>query len=359
MRGWIHGEFGAAVVFSLVTARPLEAASRVWVSLDGENRIAVYAVDVQSGALSPVTSVQTPEPPGALTSDPENRFLFASLRRAGKLASFRIGCDGGLTLINTVKAGADPAYVATDRTGRFLLTAYYVAAKVSVHRIGADGSLSQAPLQEVPTAEKAHAILTDFSNSFAFVPHTGPNAIFQFRFDEKSGRLSPNDPLVIRTGNGTGPRQLAFHPQLDVVFFDYEQGSALAAFDLNRKTGQISFRERLSSIAADATGTNSNARIEIHPSGRFVYVANRGDDSLAGFQVDAKSGKLTGLGRTPTEQTPRGFAIDPSGRFLYAAGQSSGRLAGYRIDQKTGRLEHIDTYQVGQQPWWVHVVRLP
>ena len=335
-----------------------EAREFAYVSLDGENRIAVYSVDEVTGELTSCPDAETPSPPGGLTSDPQNRFLFASLRRAGRLASFRINQDGGLTLINSVEAGADPAYVATDRTGRFLLTAYYVAAKVAVHRIGDDGSLSEQPVQEIATNTKAHAIMTDASNRLAFVPHTGPNAIYQFRFDEQTGRLSPNDPLIVDTGQNTGPRQLAFHPKLDVVFFDYEQGSAIAAFNLDRNSGQLSFRERLSSIPDDFTKTNSNARIEIHPSGEFIYVANRGHDSIAGYRVDSLTGKLTGLGQTPTEPTPRGFTIAPTGRFLYAAGQSSDRLAAFRIDRKTGALHRFATYEVGQQPWWVHVVRI-
>jgi 6-phosphogluconolactonase len=364
MRLKILSFVSAAVVCLSVTAEMGEAAEYAYVALDGENRIAVYAVDEKSGELSPRPSIETPSPPGGLTSDPGNRFLFASLRQAGRLASFRIGDDGRLILINTVEAGADPAYVATDRTGRFLLTAYYVAAKVSVHRIGKDGSLSEKPIQEISTDEKAHAVLTDPTNQFAFVPHTGPNAIYQFRFDEKTGHLSPNDPLILGTGENSGPRQLACHPKLDVVFFDYEQGSAIAAFDLNRKSGRLSFRERLSSIPADfsktnSNATNSNARIEIHPTGRFVYVANRGHDSLAGYRVNSKTGQLTSLGQTPTEKTPRGFTITPSGRFLYAAGESSDRLAAFRINQKTGELARFATYDVGKKPWWVHVVALP
>jgi 6-phosphogluconolactonase len=359
MRRRILSLVSAAVVILAGTAGFAGAKEFAYVALDGENRIAVYSIDEKSGELSPRPDVATSSPPGGLASDPKNRFLFAALRQAGRLASFRIGSDGGLTLINTVAAGADPAFVATDRTGQFLLTAYYVAAKVSVHRIGKDGSLSEKPIQEIPTDEKAHAILTDPSNQFVFVPHTGPKAIYQFRFDEETGRLSPNDPLILSTGENSGPRQLAYHPKLDVVFFDYEQGSAIAAFDLNRKTGRLSFRERLSSIPEDVSITNSNARIEIHPTGRFVYVANRGHESLAGYQVDPKTGKLTSLGQTLTEKTPRGFAIDPSGRFLYAAGQSSDRLAAFRIDQKTGQLNRFAMYKVGKKPWWVHVVRLP
>lgn len=329
-----------------------------YVSLDGEKRIAVFSVNEETGELSPRPDVFVPSPPGALTTDPPGRFLFASLRRDGRLASFRIKRDGGLTLISVVDAGADPAFIATDRSGRFLLTAYYVASKITVHRIGEDGTLGNTPEQEIATAEKAHAIMTDRSNRFAFVPHTGPNAIYQFRFNAATGRLSPGNPLVLQTGNNTGPRQFVVHPDRNLLFFDYEQGSAIASFRMDQNTGQLTFRERLSSLPADFTGRNSNARIEIHPSGKFVYVANRGHDSLAGYQIDADTGRLKSLGQTATEPTPRGFAIDPSGEFLYAAGQSSNRLAAFRIDQKTGSLERFATYAVGEQPWWVHVLKL-
>ena len=149
------------------------AGQFAYVSLNGENRIAVFSADSKTGALTHRHDVKTPSLPGGMTSDPRNRFLFCSLRQAGGLASFRIEENGDLKLVSSIKAGADPAYLATDRTGRFLLTAYYVAAKVTVHRIGEDGSLSEKPLQEIPTDEKAHAILPDASNKFVFVPHTG------------------------------------------------------------------------------------------------------------------------------------------------------------------------------------------
>ncbi len=349
--------FVGAIILTLLPGQT-EAGQFAYVSLNGENRIAVFSVEPKTGALTHRHDVKTPSLPGGMTSDPNNRFLFCSLRQAGGLASFRIEKNGNLKLASSIEAGADPAYLATDRTGQFLLTAYYVAAKVTVHRIGKDGSLSEKPLQEIPTDEKAHAILPNATNEFVFVPHTGPNAIYSFGFDEKTGRLSPLKPLIVHTGKQTGPRQLAYHPKLDIVFFDYEQGSAIASFDLNRKTGRLTFRERLSSLPVDYSKTNSNARIEITPSGEFVYVANRGHDSLAGYRVDPKTGKLTSLGQFTTEKTPRGFTIDPTGRFLYAAGQSSDLLAAFRI-RKNGHLERFATYDVGKQPWWVLVADVP
>ena len=89
------------------------------------------------------------------------------------------------------------------------------------------------------------------------------------------------------------------------------------------------------------------------PNGRFIYVANRGHDSLAGFAVDQRSGRLSSLGQTKTEPTPRGFAVDPSGRCLLAAGEASGKLTLFQIDETTGKLSRRATHDVGSRPWWV------
>ena len=349
-----------SIVTAIYAAWPsaAQASSFAYVSLDGENKIVVYALNDEDGSLIRKSDTELEGSAGPLCTSPDRRFLFASVRSAGKLAAFRISPDDGkLTHINTVTAGINPAYVATDQTGRHLLTAYYTEGKITSHGIDKNGRISAKATQQLPTADKAHAIMTDRDNRFVYVPHTGPNTIFQFRFDEKSGRFTALKPARVNTGENTGPRQFALHPKLDVAYFDYEQGSAIAAFDVDRKSGRLTFRERLSTLPKSYLGKNSNARIEITPDGRFLYVANRGHNSLAGFGADPKTGALKGIGITPTETVPRGFNIDPTGRFLYAAGQASGKLAAFRIDRENGSLKRFATYEVGERPWWVLVVK--
>jgi 6-phosphogluconolactonase len=111
-------------------------------------------------------------------------------------------------------------------------------------------------------------------------------------------------------------------------------------------------------LPADYTGGKSTAEIRIHPSGKFLYVANRIHDTIAGFKIGADT-KLTAIGRAPTENNPRSFDIDPDGKFLYAAGESSGNLATFAIDAKSGELKRIATQKVGVMPWWVMTVRYP
>ena len=338
----------------------LRADTFVYVSVAGEKKIAIFKQTPGTGALSHCRDVSVGGSPGSLAVDPKRQFLFAALRSTREIASFRIDPQTGKLLpIWTVSAGGNPAYVVTDRSGRFILSAYYGEGKVAVHRIRTNGLLNAEALQSISTDKKAHAILADPSNRFVFVPHTGPNAIFQFAFDEKTGKLTANTVPKVVTGEGTGPRHIWFHPSRPFAYADNEQGSSVTAYRLNESTGTLTAFQTLSTLPEDFERKNTCADIEVTPSGRFVYASNRGHDSIAGFSIDARTGKLTPIGQAPTEKTPRSFNIDPAGNFLYAAGQASVNLAAYRIDTQTGRLNRFATYTVGKQPSWVQVVKMP
>lgn len=331
-----------------------------YISLAKDKKIAVYQVDSTTGALTHVADASCEGEPGALVANPARSLLFASLRPEGKLVAFRIDSQTGkLEHVNTVEAGPDPAQLSTDREGRFLLAAYYVAGKVTVHAIEKDGSLRTRPLHSLPTDEKAHAIVLDPASRFAFVPHTGPNAIFQFVFNAATGELTPGNPAKLATPEDTGPRHMVFHPRLDIAYIDNEQGGSVTAYRLNKATGSLQTLQTISTLPSDFEQANACAEIKIHPTGKFLYVSNRGHDSIARFQVDEQSGKLTPLGHTPTEKTPRSFDLDPTGRFLYVCGEATDKIVAYRLDQETGGLTRTTTYSVGKTPWWVMVIDMP
>ena len=115
----------------------------------------------------------------------------------------------------------------------------------------------------------------------------------------------------------------------------------------------MDLQEDLSTLPADFEADNTCAQIHIDPQGTFLYVSNRGHDSIAEFTIDAESGKLSAVGHQHTEPTPRVFNIDGTGNFLFVGGQGSGRLATYRIDRDTGKLSPLANYAVGENPMWV------
>jgi 6-phosphogluconolactonase len=347
------------LVLFLGAVMTLRADTFVYVSMAPEQRIQIYRLEPKDGTLTPVDALAVEGTPGALGVDPRNSYLFASLRSTNTLASFRIDSGTGkLKHLSTAALAKDEnaAFVGTDRSGRWLLSASYMAGKVVVHRLNDDGTIQTPPLQTVATAKTAHAIATDPDNRFVFLPHVAPNAVYQFRLDAASGKLT----LAGKAPGGTakaGPRHLAFHPTQSLAFTSDEQGSSITAYRFDAETG-LKPLQTLSTLPDNFTGKNTTAEVKVHPSGKYVWVSNRGHDSLAGFAIDAKSAKLSALGQTPTEKTPRSFDIEPDGRYVLGAGEGSGKLAVYQVDVDTGKLSPLHTYDVGKSLTWVRAVKL-
>jgi 6-phosphogluconolactonase (cycloisomerase 2 family) len=331
-----------------------------YVSLQGDDRILRFTQDPATGALTPLPDIALSGGPAAIAVEPGQRFAFVARRGERRLSSFRIDpLSGDFTLIGSAGLASDPCWLATDRSGRFVLGAYYEGRGVTIHRIGLDGVAADL-VEKRETARGAHCFQTDPTNRYAYVPHIagrGPNEIWQYRFDERTGRLSPNTPAKVVPDQPLGPRHYCFHPTLDRVYFSNEQGSSATTYRLDPATGALSALQTLSTLPAGWPGSNSTSKCKIVPSGRFVYVPNRGHDSIAGFAVDPGSGLLTAIGQTPSEKVPRAICVDPTGSYLYAAGHASGRLASYRIEAD-GALSPLRTYPLGERPMWVTLIRL-
>ena len=333
----------------------------VYVSVSGEKRIAIFRLDEKTGGLEAAGSLDVDGAPGPIWEHPNRPKFFAALRSGGKLATLDVDrATGMLSVGHLTMPGESSPFVLPDPSGRYLLSAYYGAGKVMVHSIAADGALSAEPLQVIDTAKNAHCIRLDPSGRFGFVPHTGPNAVYQFRWDGEAGRLTANDPpTATGTPEGAGPRHIYFHPTLPVAYTANEMGSSVTVYGFDSSSGTLTAVQTLPTLPADFSEKNTCADVEATADGRFVYVSNRGHDSIAAFRVDGKSGRLEAAGWYPTEATPRSFNIDPSGRYIVAAGQGSGKLATFRRDAVSGALERLGTYEVGRSPAWVMIVDRP
>jgi 6-phosphogluconolactonase len=348
--------------------------STLYMCLQDEDKIAAFAVNSDTGALTAQSQVPVAGGPSVMALSADRRVLYVGHRNQPAISSFRIDQrSGGLTPQGTVSASHAPTFLAPDRTGRYLLSAYYQGGGATVHPLAADGGVGAAPLEWLATATGAHAIGTDRSNRFAFVPHIarlndnvlepprdnpGPNMILQLKFDAARGRLTPNSPERIELSERLGPRHYCFHPTQDVVYFSNEQGCSVTAYRLDSAAGTLSAVQTISTLPDGFSARNTCSQIHLTPSGRFLYVGNRGHNSIAGFAVDNATGRLSAIGRTPTEPVPSAFGLDPSGDFLFAAGSASGRLASYRINGATGELTALTTYAAGQRPQAVQAVRL-
>src|SRR5690242_16433274 len=284
----------------------------LFVCLQDEDRIAIYAMDGDTGRLSPQGEAPAAGGPSVLALSPDRRTLYLGHRTRPAISSFRIDhATGGLTPLGTVSAAHAPTFLAPDRTGKYLLSCYYQGGGLAVHHLGSDGAVGAPSLGWLATAIGAHAIATDPSNRFAFVPHIarlndnvleppkenpGPNMILQFRFDAQTGRLTANSPFHVEPTERLGPRHYCFHPTLDLIYFSNEQGCSVTAYRLNNATGTLSAVQTVTTLPDGYTARNTCSQIHLTASGKFLYVANRGHNSIAGFAVDAGTGHLTSIG---------------------------------------------------------------
>ena len=189
----------------------------------------------------------------------------------------------------------------------------------------------------------AHQTVVSPDNTFLLAVDLGLDKVFSYRLDPAKGGLAP-EPQFAATTPGGGPRHLAFRPDGKFAYVLNEMLSSVGAFSYDAGRGTLAHLQTISTLPPGFTAENSGAEIVVHPSGRFLYTSNRGQDSIAVFAIDAAKGTLTPVDGISTQgKTPRGFALDPSGRFLVAANQNSGTLVVFRIDQATGALTPAGT----------------
>jgi 6-phosphogluconolactonase len=172
------------------------------------------------------------------------------------------------------------------------------------------------------------------------VTDKGIDEVVTYRLDAAVGRLIPNDPPFGRVHAGAAPRHLAFGSSGRYAYVNGEADMTLAVLSYDETTGAMDELQVLSTLPAGVHNTGwSTAEVVVDPSGRFVYVSNRGHDSIAMFAIDQDTGRISSVGNVSTGgRTPRNINIDPTGRRLYAANQESDTIVHFDLNPQTGQL---------------------
>ena len=329
--------------------------------------IYAFEFDADTGKLTPKgVAAETPDPSWVLVH-PNGRFLYAA-NEAGKastVSAFALDTKSWkLTLLNQLPSlGEDPCYLSLDKTGKFLLVANYTSGTVAVFPILPDGQLGEhtallknagatGPNKERQEGPHAHWIEATTHNQFVYVADLGLDRVLIYKFDATKGLLASGgqpfsnaspvkaalDPHSATLSPGAGPRHVAFAPNGKFIYVLGEIRSTVTVF---ANDAQNTFRsvQQISLLPDGFTGRNDAAEITVHPSGKFLYASNRGEDTIAVFAIDPQRGTLTHIENVPTQgKEPRHFAIDPTGRYLLAENQNSNMIVEFRIDASTGRL---------------------
>ena len=326
---------------------------------DGASKgIYAYEYDARTKKTQSLGLAAETTNPSFVAVDKAQHFLYAvneiqkyDGKVSGGVSAFAIDSKTGkLTFLNEVASlGADPCYISLDKTGKYVLVANYTSGNVAVFPIMKDGKLGDStgfvqhtgtgPNHERQEGPHAHWVEVTSDNRYAVVSDLGLDELLVYHFDAGKGQLAANDPAFTKVEPGAGPRHFAFHPNGKFAYVVDEMKSTVNAFTFDAEHGVLKMMQTVSTLPAGFAGKNDTAELEIHPSGRFVYASNRGNDSIAVYSVNAKTGMLTLVEHTPTGgKTPRSFEIDPTGTRLFAANQESGTINVFSIDSKSGKL---------------------
>src|SRR5436190_10362007 len=249
--------------------------------------IHLFQVDRSSGALAPAGVYESGTSPNCLALNAAGTCLYSSNEtdRVGKdnegtISAFAINrADGQLTLLNTIRSGgAGPTYLSIHPSGKFVLVANYFGGSVAVLPIIPDGRLGAATdikhdagtvgpnkATNAPPGSHAfsghdrmhaHMIQADSSGRFVLHADLGLDRIFMWKFDERAGVLTPNDPPALSLPPGDGPRHFFFHPNGRWFYSLQEEGSNIVLFDYDPAKGRLVSRQTISSLPPGFTGSN-------------------------------------------------------------------------------------------------------
>ncbi|MGH6689562.1 MAG: lactonase family protein [Gammaproteobacteria bacterium] len=312
--------------------------------------ISVYEMDPASGEWSLLQTVADLVNPSFLALDRRRRVLYSAHGDGDYASAFAIDAlTGRLMPLNRQSTGGENGvHLAVDASNRYLVVGNYASGTVAVLPIARDGSLEALsdlvtltgtpgpdPVQQI--SSHPHAVPFDRSGRYVVVPDKGFDKVFVFLLDPTRGKLMAGYPPAVTARPGAAPRHADFHPTQPCLYVNNELDSTITTYRFDPEASRIEPLQVVSTLPPGFSGKNTTAEIGVAPSGRFVYVSNRGHNSLAIFAVDEASGQLSPVGWEPAQgTTPRFFALDPSGTFLYVANQNSDTIVCFRVDDASG-----------------------
>jgi 6-phosphogluconolactonase len=290
----------------------------------------------------------TPQP-AHIWATPNGKYLYTvNWETDGGVSAYAIDRHtGALTFLNKVSShGAQPNQVMVDPSGRVAVTVNYTSGSGAAYKIEPDGKLSEAfwvdrhtgkPLSPKQPGAKQHGIQFSKDDKYLFIADLGLDRVYSYHFDAAKPSITPFDPPYVNTHAGAGPRRMQMSPDGKYLYVCHETDSEVSVFAVDG--GKLKEIQVIDTVPPDKKLHNTTAEILIDKAGRYLYVSNRGNDSITLYTVDPTSGGLTVKEHIPSGgRTPRNIRFDPSGDWFFAANENGGNVTEFKVDKASGHL---------------------
>ncbi|MFE5321808.1 lactonase family protein [Paenibacillus sp. NPDC056579] len=304
--------------------------------------------DSETGYLEYISGMSGIENPSfvAIDSTGSRIYVVSETLSNGAVVSIQVDPETNqMTEINRQPThGGDPCQLSLDSTGRWLFTVNYSGGSVCVYPMDEYGAIQPVSDMKQHSGRSIrddrqegphpHSIMpVPGSRSCLLVPDLGTDTIYSYRHHTDSGKLDLTGQISVDPGSG--PRHLAFHPILHVLYVINELSSTISAYQYNPATGSLSLMQQVTTLPESFSGASTCADIHLSADGMFLYGSNRGHDSLCIFRVD-REGLLDPIRTVPTMgSTPRNFAVIPAHDcdYILVGNQDSNQVVVMRTEQ--------------------------
>jgi 6-phosphogluconolactonase len=308
----------------------------------------------ETGELMVIDTILNTVNPSYIAIHPNKKYLYAvneiaDGNRIGTITAYNIENETITEIAKISSEGDAPCHISVDKSGQYVLVANYMEVMV-VYKIKENGSLEWRtdvaykrlkPQEFRQETGHPHMVLPAFDSSSIFVADLGGDLVYHYQIIENGNLKRYKD---IETAPKSGPRHLDAHPNQPWLYVLNELNSTIEGYYYNKERKTKDHFQTISTLKTVDKNVNPSA-IHIHPSGKFLYAANRGindgkENSIAAFSVNPQNGKLTLLEIESSKGlVPRDFTISPNGEFLLVANQNSNTIVTFKINQNTGMLE--------------------
>lgn len=261
----------------------------------------------------------------------------------GGLVSYKQLDNGTFSEINRITSeGASPCYVGIDNTRRLAFGANYHKGELTSYHFDTDGVLTLVDTIQHngngphENQDKAHAHYSDLTPDNRLVAcDLGTDGVYTYDISDE-GKLT--EVACYKAEPGTGPRHITFHPNKKIAYLFGELANTVTTLTYDEMTGRFDTLQTISTLPETFTEFSGGAAIRISQDGKFVYVSNRGHDSIAVFKV-LDDMTLECVEIVPSEgDFPRDFTLNKSEDFLVVSHQNSDNLTLFERNKETGRL---------------------
>lgn len=335
--------------FSIASAQNIPLYVGTYTDADSEG-IYRYDFNLKTGELTHKKLAVEAVNPSFITFSSNKKLMYSvgeidnfEGTKSGFVNAYSVEKDGTLKFINKVSSnGAHPCHIQLNENNSKVAVSNYTGGTVSLHSTSKNGEITPATqvIDHNKGARQSHAHSAKFLKNNLFIADLGLSGFSQYQFNDTEKKYHFKTNYEVE--NDAGPRHFEIAKKGKFIYVINELNSTISV--LGKEKDGYAFIQTITTLADGFDGKSFCADIHLSKDGQFLYGSNRGENSIAAFKINNKSGELQ---KTQTISTngdwPRNFVLSPDGNYLMVANQRSKNISIFRVNKKTGNLTFLNS----------------